>query len=110
MYHRAGEGPRDPRYELYLAHDHLPQLVNVARLAQDDHVVWPGHRVHPYHAVNLGDGGGDVACLADLGLDKDVRLDHNTPSFRRRGAAPVKLPYGPAARRVGEDHERQGNG
>src|SRR5690606_21866907 len=23
---------------------------------------------------------------------------------------PVKLPYGPAARRVGEDHERQGNG
>src|SRR6266487_3514563 len=94
MYDRAGEGARDPGHGLDAADHQLAQLVDAARLGQHDHVVRAGDRVDPDHAGDVADRCGHVTRLTDLGLDEDVRLDHDTTPFPSTGAPTVvKIPH-----------------
>src|SRR5436190_18089548 len=94
MDHRAGEGPGNARHELHLTHNHLAEFVDVVGLGEYYDVVRAGHGVHPDDSHDVADRGGHVTCLSHLGLDEDVRLDHDTTPFppQRRGLA-VKLPH-----------------
>ena len=70
--------------------DHqLTQLVDVARLGADDHVVGAGHVLGVLHALDLDDLLGDLGRLADLGLNEDVRRHHR---YRPPCVMPLRHP------------------
>ena len=109
MHHRAGERAGDAGHELDLADDHLAELVDAVRLGEHDHVVRAGDRVDPDHSGDIPDRGGHVTRLSDLGLDEDVRLDHDTTPIRRRATrlARETTVRTASARRMGRrPHER----
>lgn len=76
MHHRAGPGAGDAPHRLDLGHDQLAELVDAARLGAGDDVVRADHVVCGRDATDRGDLGGHRGRVADLGLDKDVGLDH----------------------------------
>ena len=82
VHDRAGQRARDALDRLDAGHDQLPQFVDGLRLGAHDHVVGAGD------VLGFGDTGdrahalGDRRCLAHLGLDQDVRVNHVAPSAR----------------------------
>jgi hypothetical protein len=74
--HRAGEGAGDAVHRLDPGDHELAQVVDVAGLGADDHVVGAGDVLGLLDALDLGDLLGDLGGLADLGLDEDVCRHH----------------------------------
>src|SRR3954451_19043324 len=74
---RARERAGDAVEVLHLGDHQLAELVDVAGLGAHDHVVRTGDVLGEGHALDLGDGAGDLRGLADIGLYEDVCLvDH----------------------------------
>jgi phosphoserine aminotransferase len=76
VHHRAGQGAGDPVHGLHAGHHQLAQVVDVAGLGADDHIVGAGDVLGLLDALDLGDLLGDLGGLADLGLDQDVCRHH----------------------------------
>ena len=76
-FSRAGEGPGYPVHSLDLGHDEPAEVIDVLRLGAHDDVVRPGHVFRLSHSGDLGNRGGHLRGLADLGLDEDVCVDHD---------------------------------
>src|SRR5256885_15851027 len=77
---RAG----DAGHQLHVADDHLAQLVHVAGLGEHHDVVGTGDGIDTDHSGQTLDRQSHLARLADLRLDQDVRLYHDTtPSSPR---------------------------
>ena len=74
---RAGERAGYALDALDLRHDQLSEVIDGASLRADDHIVGPGHVFGGRDALDLPDFLGDLSGAADLGLDKDVRVDHS---------------------------------
>ena len=61
-YHRAGEGPGDAVDHLHARDHQLAQLVEVAGLGADDHVVGASYVLSLLDALDLDDVLGDLGC------------------------------------------------
>jgi hypothetical protein len=63
VHHGTGEGPGDAVDRLHARDHQLTQLVDIARLGTNDHVVGAGHVLGLLHALDLDDLLGDLAAL-----------------------------------------------
>src|SRR5262249_7055738 len=79
MYHRAGQGSRDPFDVLNPSDNKLAEEIDVVRLSADDDVVRSRDILGGGHSRDTGYLAGDRGGLANLGLDQDVRMDHGAP-------------------------------
>src|SRR4051794_4773933 len=104
VHDRAGERPGDSGDVLHPGDHELAQLVDVAGLRAHDHVVRPGHVLGQRHALDVGDLGGHLRGLADVGLDQDVGLHHHAALLSGRSAL---LP-GVSLRPVGSTYRAAG--
>ena len=66
-----------PFNSLNLGDDEPAEVIDVLRLGAHDNVIRPGHVLRLGYPGNLGDPGGYLRGLADLGLDEDVGVDHD---------------------------------
>src|SRR6266516_4892958 len=94
--HRAGEGAGDAVDRLHPGNHQLAEVVDVAGLGPHDHVVGPGDVLGLLDALDLGDLLGDLGCLANLGLNQDVRRHHEhrppCPTAATDGPPPEVVP------------------
>src|SRR5690606_32704040 len=78
----AGQGAGDARDGLDLRHHEGAELVDGGALGADDDVVRTGDVLGLLDPGDLGDCGGDLGGLADLGLHEDVGVNGHGWSFR----------------------------
>src|SRR5947207_3495826 len=76
----ARECARDPFDALDASNDKLAEIVDVLRLGAHDDVIRPGYVFRGKNAFDLCGRLSDGCCLADFGLDQDVRVDHRATS------------------------------
>src|SRR4029450_3319657 len=84
---RTGEGAGDAVDRLHPRDHQFAELVQVACLGADDHVIGAGDGLGLLYAGDVDDLRGDLGRLADLGLDEDVCRHHKqrppwSPAYR----------------------------
>lgn len=89
MYDGASQRAGDAVDGLHTRNDELSELIDIACLGSDDHVIRTSDILREGYAFELTDLGGNASCLADLGLNEDVCLNHGERPFVGRLHCPT---------------------